>query len=116
MLTVYSIATGLLSHQQARTGLVLLGRPALLLVSIAAMAVWLVLPREKGFRRFLGWIVLGSAGGLAVCALVSYLRGGYLAYYLLSLAGQGRAGYWATPLYWLALWLVRYACCCQRMS
>ena len=106
VLTVYPIATGLLSHEQARTWLVLLGRPWVLLLSILAMAVWLTLHREPPFWRFLGGMVLGSAGVLAVCALLSYLRDGHLARYLLSLADQLRAGYWSTTLYWLDLWLV----------
>ena len=106
VLTVYPIATGLLSHEQTRTTLALLGRPELLVFSIGTMAVWLGLHRERSFRKLLGWAVLGSAGALAVCILISHVREGRLAAYFAGLLSQLRSGYWQTPLYWLDLWLL----------
>lgn len=106
VLTVYPISTGLLSRQQARTALALLGRPGLLILSIVAMVVWLCLHRERWFRRLLGWTLLGGAGALAACVLLSYVRGGRLAAYFAGLLSQVRMGYWKTPLYWLDLCLV----------
>lgn len=71
-----------------------------------ALVAYLVLHRDKLFWKALGSIAAWSAGALVLLALVSGLRGGYLAQYLTYLAGQLQAGVWSGTLYWLIWWLV----------
>lgn len=75
------------------------------LTALALMS-YLLLHRERTFWKALGAIAAWSAGALAAAALVSHLRGGYLAQYLSFLAAQLRAGVLAGTLYWLIWWLV----------
>ena len=75
-------------------------------ITALALALYLVLHRERRFWRTLGIITAWSAGGLAALGLISRLRGGELARYLAGLSAQLRAGIWNGVLYWLIWWLV----------
>ena len=106
LLTVHRLAVGYgsLFLPQALQGLFTgqwpEGAAALLL------ALYLALHRERAFWRALGLAAGVSAGALALMALVSHLRGGYLAGYLPVLAGELLSGVWSGALYWLNWWLV----------
>ena len=75
-------------------------------IIILALALYLLLCRDRAFRRALGRCAAWSAGALALVGLVSHLRGGYLARYLADLFSQLRSGIWSGALYWLTWWLV----------
>lgn len=78
-----------------------------------SLAAYLILHRERSFWKALGRSAAWSAGALALAALFSHLRGGYLAQYLAILADQLRAGVWSGTLYWLIWWL---ALVCAALS
>ena len=84
----------------------LLGGQWLEVLSALALALFLLLHRERAFWRVLGRITVWSVGTLAVLGLLSHLRGGYLASYLSGLVPQLSAGAWSGALYWLIWWLV----------
>lgn len=76
------------------------------LLGMAALVGYLLLHREKAFWKALGVTVSASVGTLLVCWGISFLRGGYLAQYLQTMALQAFTGYWDNVVYWLSLWLV----------
>ena len=71
-----------------------------------ALALYLVVRRDRVFWRALGRCTAWSAGALVVLGLLSHLRDGYLARYLAILKNQLQAGIWSSTLYWLIWWLV----------
>ena len=75
-------------------------------LSALALALFLLLHRERAFWRALGRITAWSVGTLAALGLLSHLRGGYLARYLVLLGSELRLGLWGGTLYWLIWWLV----------
>lgn len=71
-----------------------------------ALVLYLALHRERAFWKILGIVTAWSGAALLAAALVSHLRGGYLARLLAELAAQLGQGQLDGTLYWLTTWLV----------
>ncbi len=106
VMTVHPIAVGSGYYFLPEPWLSLLSWHRLMLLVTLAIAVYLALHRERVFWNKLALAALTSTGLLLVCSVVSWLRGGYLSRYLVSLITQLRVGLYTDLLTWLNRWLV----------
>lgn len=77
------------------------------ILSALALAVYLLLPRDKAFRKALLRLTIWSLSVLTGCWTVSAMRQGYLFRYLKDQwAALLQTGYYDGLLYWLTAWLM----------
>lgn len=114
LLLILAAALILVNQLALRFGSYFLPQPAVRLLSgqwlgwlaALALAVYLLLHREKAFWKMLALWAAWSAGAAVVSGLTSYLWGGHLARYLGGLIAQLGQGMFQEPLYCLTMWLV----------
>lgn len=75
-------------------------------LQILALAVFLLLHREKSFWRGIGLVAGITAFTLGVLWGVSALTGGYLARYMAGLWSEVSAGIYSSLIYWISFWMI----------
>lgn len=75
-------------------------------LQILALAVFLLLHRDKMFWKGIGLVAGASAAGFLLLWAVSLCTGGYLARYMATLWSQLSLGIFSNVLYWLSFWMI----------
>ena len=84
---------------------------------LLALAAFLAMRRGKAFWLSLGKVTAWSAGLLLCAYLISYVRGGYLSFYLdLELSTLFQYGFSSGLAYWFTLWLVTVCTCLAALT
>ena len=103
---VYPLVRGFGSNFFSPFGQRFLGWQGWPVLQIAALAVFLLLHREKAFWRGISLVAGVSALTLGILWGASALTGGYLARYMDSLLGQVFTGIYVNLLYWISFWMI----------